>query len=79
MSIFPRGFAPEDPLRESIRRVNQILVERFVDKPGIKIVDLGPKFLAPDQTLPKSLMPDGVHPSNAGYEIWADALLQAFQ
>lgn len=79
MSIFPRGFAPEDPLREPIRRVNQLLVERFENRPGIKIVDLGPKFLAPDQTLPKSLMPDGVHPSNAGYEIWADAFLQAFR
>jgi lysophospholipase L1-like esterase len=77
MSIFPRGFAPEDPLRKAIRRVNQLLVERFENRPGIKIVDLGPKFLAPDQTLPKSLMPDSVHPSNAGYEIWADALLQA--
>jgi lysophospholipase L1-like esterase len=79
MSIFPRGFAPEDPLREPIRRVNQLLVERFANKHGIEVVDLAPKFLAPDQTLPRSLMPDGVHPSNAGYEIWADALRQAFQ
>jgi lysophospholipase L1-like esterase len=79
MSIFPRGFAPQDPLREPIRRVNQLLVERFANKPGIEVVDLGPKFLAPDQTLPRSLMPDGVHPSNAGYEIWADALRQAFR
>ena len=31
-------------------------------------------FLRPDGTLPRSLMPDFCHPSEAGYTIWADAL-----
>ena len=25
----------------------------------------------------KSMMPDGTHPSDAGYQIWADALIKA--
>jgi beta-glucosidase len=31
-------------------------------------------FLAEDGVLPKSIMPDSLHPNKAGYQLWADAL-----
>ena len=37
-------------------------------------VDTADKFLAPDDTLPKDIAPDSLHPSAKGYAIWADAI-----
>jgi lysophospholipase L1-like esterase len=30
--------------------------------------------LDPDGTLPKTIMPDALHPNEKGYVIWADAI-----
>ena len=40
----------------------------------VKYVDISRKFLAPDGTIPKDLMPDGAHLSDKGYQMWADAV-----
>ena len=40
----------------------------------VKYLDLTGKFLAPDGTIPKDLMPDGAHLSDNGYQLWADAV-----
>ena len=77
MAIFPRGEAPDSPLREPIRRTNQLLADRFAGVSFVKVIDIGSRFLAPDGTLPRTLMPDGTHPNETGYQIWADALIQA--
>ena len=37
-------------------------------------LDFGDKFLQPDGTLTKEIMPDFLHPSAKGYQIWADAI-----
>ena len=37
-------------------------------------MDIGPKFLAPDGMIPPDIMGDGPHPTNKGYEIWAEAV-----
>jgi lysophospholipase L1-like esterase len=37
-------------------------------------MDIGPKFLAADGSIPESVMSDGLHPTSKGYEIWADAV-----
>jgi lysophospholipase L1-like esterase len=34
-------------------------------------------FLQSDGTLPKELMYDGTHPTEAGYALWAEELIQA--
>jgi lysophospholipase L1-like esterase len=77
MAIFPRGANPSDPLRGPILKTNDLLARRFAGDPWVTYLDLGPRFLAPDGSLPSALMPDGTHPSDAGYRIWADALIQA--
>ena len=37
-------------------------------------MDIGPKFLAEDGSIPRDIMSDGLHPTNKGYEIWAEAV-----
>ena len=77
MGIFPRGTKPTDPLRAPIAQTNQLLAEKFAQSSTVTFLDIGRKFLAPDGTLPTSLMPDGTHPSEEGYRIWAEALVEA--
>ncbi len=77
MAILPRGATPSSPLRAPIQETNLLLATRFANQPGVTYLDIGAKFLAPDGSLPAALMPDGTHPSEAGYRIWADALVRA--
>jgi len=74
MAIFPRGATPKDPLRASIQETNRLLSERFGKDTSVTYLDIGKQFLAPDGSLPATLMPDGTHPNNDGYQIWANAL-----
>jgi lysophospholipase L1-like esterase len=39
-------------------------------------MDIGEKFLTPDGTLTAEIMPDALHPHEAGYQIWADAIAE---
>jgi lysophospholipase L1-like esterase len=77
MAILPRGARPDDPLREPIRRTNRLLAARYGHDANVTYLDIGATFLAKDGSLPAALMPDGTHPSDAGYQLWADALLDA--
>jgi lysophospholipase L1-like esterase len=77
MAILPRGAQPIHPLREPIAKTNQLLAQRFASDPGVTYLDIGARLLASDGTLPAGIMPDGTHPSDTGYQIWADALIQA--
>jgi len=40
----------------------------------VTFLDIGDKFLQPDGTLSKDIMPDLLHPNEKGYEIWAEAI-----
>ena len=76
MAIFPRGKKADSPLRDAIRKTNELLAHQPVAGiPPTTLVDIGPQFLAADGTLPEALMPDGTHPSDAGYQLWAEALI----
>jgi len=71
--IFPRGQQPTDPTRAMVKATNQILSKMGDDKKVIYI-DFGDKFLNPDGTMSPEVMPDFLHPSAKGYQIWADAI-----
>ncbi|MBA3710194.1 MAG: hypothetical protein H0W83_15390 [Planctomycetes bacterium] len=73
LGIFPRSERP-DALRAKVADVNK-LIEPFDDGRKVFYLDIGAKFLTADQTLTKDIMPDGLHPNAAGYQIWADAIL----
>src|SRR2546430_14665455 len=72
LPIFPRSENPS-PQRGKVLQVNQIL-QRFVDDRTVIWVDFGYKFLNNDGTIPHDLMPDYLHLSPKGYEIWAESM-----
>ncbi len=73
MAIMPREQNPDHPRRILINQINQKL-EVFAKENHIKRIDIGPKMLAPDGTLPKDIASDFCHPTEKGYQIWADEL-----
>jgi lysophospholipase L1-like esterase len=77
MAIFPRGAPPGHLFRAPIAKTNQLLARRFAGDSTVTYIDLAAQFLASDGSLPAALMPDETHPSDAGYRIWADALIRA--
>jgi len=70
--IFPRG-EKNDPVREQVKAVNAGIA-KLDDGKMVKFMDIGSRFLAPDGTLSRDIMPDLLHPNEKGYQIWADAL-----
>ena len=73
LAIFPRGAAAIDPLRAKIASTNA-LISALDDGKRVTYLDIGSKFLQPDGSLPAELFPDFLHPSEKGYQIWADAI-----
>jgi beta-glucosidase len=72
LGIFPRDEKP-NPRRDKLAKINEI-VAKLADNQNVFYLDIGPKFLAPDGTLPKDIMYDYLHLTPKGYEIWAEAI-----
>jgi N-acetylglucosamine-6-sulfatase len=75
LGIFPRGVEAANPYRASIKEINGMLAKLADDK-QVFYMDIGEKFLTPDGTLTAEIMPDALHPHEAGYQIWADAIAE---
>jgi lysophospholipase L1-like esterase len=73
LAIFPRGATPADANRVKNEKVNA-LIAKFDDGKKVHFFDIGAKFLKPDGTLEKSVMPDLLHLNAASYQIEADAI-----
>lgn len=74
LGVFPRGEKPENnPAREKLMLVNK-KISKLDDGRRIFFLDIGAKFLEADGTLSKEIMPDYLHLSARGYQIWADAI-----
>jgi lysophospholipase L1-like esterase len=73
LGIFPRGNL-NDPQRAQVAVINTIIA-KLDDGKTVSFLDIGPKFLEPDGTLSRDIMPDLLHPSAQGYEIWAKAMM----
>lgn len=73
LGIFPRSKEANGPSRQRIKIINSNLA-KLDDGKNLKFLDIGPKFLAEDGTLPADVMPDALHPNEKGYQIWADAI-----
>jgi len=64
---------PRSKWRKSIAALDKLLPK--LAQPGkVLYVDFGDKFLSPDGTISKEVMPDGTHPAIQGYKIWAAAI-----
>ena len=72
--ILPRGEFPDDPMRARIKSINAT-IRPIGKQPGVTYLDFGDKFLQPDGTISREVMPDFLHPSAKGYEIWAAQIL----
>lgn len=73
LGVFPRAVSATDPARAKIAAINK-LISTFDDGKQVTYLDIGAKFLEPDGTLSAEIMPDALHPSAKGYQIWADAI-----
>jgi len=74
LGIFPRNVKAEDTARGRIKQINSVIAKLDDGGKTVKYLDIGDKFLEPDGTLPKDIMPDALHPNAKGYQIWADAV-----
>jgi lysophospholipase L1-like esterase len=72
LAVFPRGTL-EDPQRAQVALINTVIA-KLDDGRMVRYLDIDPKFIEADGTLPRSIMPDLLHPNAHGYQIWADAM-----
>lgn len=72
LAIFPREEHP-GKLRAIAAQVNE-RIAKLDDGKHVFYLDIGAQFQQPDGSLPRELMPDSVHLSEKGYEIWARAI-----
>ena len=72
LAIFPRGKEP-NPQRDKNAEASKIAGE-LADNEHVYYLDIGPKFLAEDGTLDRDIMPDYLHLTPQGYQIWADGI-----
>lgn len=77
LAVFPRGEkAEKNAAREKINTINKTIA-KLDDGKNVKYLDIGDRFLKDNGALTKDIMPDFLHLSGAGYEIWAQAILPA--
>ena len=76
LAIFPRGVKPEGtlgPQNEKLKEVNAIIA-KLDDGKHVFYLDIGKKFVPGEGPIDKEVMPDFLHLTAKGYQIWADAI-----
>jgi lysophospholipase L1-like esterase len=72
LGVFPRSENP-DPSRSKILSVNR-MIRTLADGKSVIYFDLGNRFLEIDGTISRDVMPDALHLSPMGYDIWVEAI-----
>ena len=72
LGIFPRAKA-FSPQRGRLLEINQVLA-KLDDGKHIFFQDIGSQYVELDGSISKNIMPDALHPNEAGYTIWAKAI-----
>lgn len=80
LGIFPRGphkaangTTDDGAQRNEVIRGANAIISKLDDGKTVRYLDIGGKFKV-DGKIPDALMPDQLHPSGEGYQIWADAM-----
>ena len=86
LAIFPRdarrgasGLITEAAVTDAGKRMAVIdranaLLAKLDDGVNVRFLDIGAQFLGKDGRIPWTIMPDQLHLSRAGYQLWADAM-----
>lgn len=76
--IFPRGNSPESARHAAPRArndaTNRLLHEFAMADGNLVWIDFNDKLVDETGWVPKSLMADEIHPTDAGYDIWMSAI-----
>ena len=76
LAVFPRGSKPDGNLNEQnekLKKVNATIC-KLDDGKHVFYLDIGKKFVPGNGPIDKAIMPDFLHLSAKGYQIWADAI-----
>ena len=77
--IFPRGASAESKRHAAARPRNEKtneLLKAFAEKhPEITWIDFNDKMVDSTGWVPRTIMADEIHPTDAGYDLWMDAIL----
>jgi lysophospholipase L1-like esterase len=74
LGVFPRGEKSDNPHRATIKEINAAAATLDDGGKTLKFLDIGEKFLQADGSITKEIMPDFLHLSEKGYQIWAEAI-----
>ena len=72
LGIFPRAANKAHSKRVNNDQTNALLAKLADER--VTYLDINSRFLMPDGTLSKEIMPDLLHPKQKGYAIWAESI-----
>ena len=73
LGVYPRSASADDPFRRLNAAINDRL-RHYADNQQVFFLDLSRRFLDDRGRLAQDLMPDYLHPSARGYQVWADGM-----
>ena len=73
LGILPRAQSPDAGVRTKIKQINGQLAQ-MADGTDIRFLDFGSELLEPDGSISEGIMPDFLHLSESGYNIWFDEM-----
>ena len=77
--IFPRGASAESKRHAAAHprndRTNELLKAFAAAHPEITWIDFNDKMVDSTGWVPRAIMADEIHPTDAGYDLWMDAIL----
>ncbi len=76
LAVFPRGSKPDGKLNEQNEKLKKVnaTIAKLDDGKNVHYLDIGGNFPVTDGKLDATVMPDFLHLSAKGYQIWADAI-----
>ena len=81
--IFPRGVSADSKRHAAARarndKTNALLKDFAAAHPEIVWIDFNDKMVDASGWVPRTIMADEIHPTDAGYDLWMDAILPRLQ
>lgn len=76
LAIFPRGSKPDGKIGAGYEKIKQVnaIIAKLDDGKHVFYLDIGKKFVPGEGPIDKEIMPDFLHLTAKGYQIWADAI-----